>query len=505
MNKREFSRQVTAGYKRIPLVRQHPADLDTPVSTYLKIANKPYTYLLESVVGGERRGRYSFIGLSSSRIYKLRGEQLTILEGDKESVITPKDPLTYIGNLVTGKTVPPLPGLPRFHGGLVGYFSHECVGWTEARLRHLLKKEDSLQCPHVLLLETEKMVVFDNLLGKILLISYADAEGENTRERALEGLDAMEEMLTAPFAARSAHDFSLSLETTSGALPELTDSEYSKHKQDEAAYCRAVETIKNYIRAGDVMQVVPSQRMRLRYAHKPFDFYRLLRTVNPAPYMFYFDMDDFQLAGASPEILSRLEDGEVTLRPIAGTRPRGKTEAEDLALEKEMLTDPKERAEHVMLIDLARNDLGRIAETGTVEVTDNFSVERYSRVMHIVSNVRGKLRKGLNAMDVLRASLPAGTLSGAPKIRAIEIIDELEEEQRGVYGGALGYLGWNGNMDLCICIRTIVIKDGFIYVQAGGGVVADSQPDTEWEETLNKRRAIFQVMNMLNATNRNEA
>ena len=498
MNKREFSRLAQQGYQRIPLTRARLADLDTPVSTYLKMANRPYTYLLESVQGGERWGRYSFIGLAASQIYKVRGYELTILTNGEQTTQTLTDPLSYIGDLCRKRAVPQLPGLPRFYGGLVGYFAYECVGYTEPRLQSILTKPDPLNCPHILLLETEELIVFDNLLGKIILLCYARADEEDGWRQAQERLDQLEAKIATPLKERLSIKPD-ALDTSSGALPVATAEQQAQHDRDAEEYRAAVRRIKTYIEAGDVMQVVPSQRMGLDYPHRPFDFYRLLRTVNPAPYMFYFDLEDFHLAGASPEILVRLEEDTVTLRPIAGTRPRGVTPEEDEKLEREMLTDPKERAEHVMLIDLGRNDVGRIAEVGSVKVTDSFIVERYSRVMHIVSNVCGTLKSGLSAIDVLRAALPAGTLSGAPKIRAIEIIDELESYQRGVYGGALGYLGWNGNMDLCICIRTIVIQNDKVYVQAGGGIVADSQPQSEWEETLNKRRAIFQVLNMLNA------
>ena len=498
MKKREFSRLAQQGYQRIPLTRTRLADLDTPVSTYLKMANAPYSYLLESVQGGERWGRYSFIGLAARQIYKVRGYELTIVTNGEETTQTLADPLGYIGDLCRKRAVPQLPGLPRFYGGLVGYFAYECVGYTEPRLQSILTKPDPLNCPHILMLATEELIVFDNLLGKIILICYARTDEENGWQRAQERLDQLEAEMARPLEEKLSVQPG-SQDMVSGALPTATMEQQNQHALDAESYRTAVQRIKTHIKAGDVMQVVPSQRMCFDYPYKSFDFYRLLRTVNPAPYMFYFDLGAFHLAGASPEILVRLEDDTVTLRPIAGTRPRGTTPAEDQKLEQEMLADPKERAEHVMLIDLGRNDVGRIATIGSVRVTDSFVVERYSRVMHIVSNVCGTLRPGLNAIDVLRAALPAGTLSGAPKIRAIEIINELEPHQRGIYGGALGYLGWNGNMDLCICIRTIVIQDSKIYVQAGGGIVADSQPQSEWEETLNKRRAIFQVLNMLNA------
>ncbi len=527
----KFLRLVQQGCTRIPVARSLFADLDTPVGTYLKLGNSPYTYLLESVQGGEKWGRYSFIGLPAKRIIKAEGFTLTEYtresDGDEftRHSFECEDPLDYIQRQIKNSELDPalkesslLTELPRFCGGFVGYFSYDAAGYSEKRLRHLLDKEDPLSCPQILIMQSDEIIAFDNLLGKMILICYADlssgeekkaeGKGEENNSKISETagkeayaktqkrLDEIEQILAKPM--REGLNSPLKIHGS--------DSDANLHKllsTDEAGtkYRANVTRIKKYVHAGDVMQVVPSQRMSINYPHKDFDFYRALRTVNPAPYMFFLDLDDFRVAGASPEILARLEhDGGkriATIRPIAGTRPRGKDEAEDLRLEKDMLQDPKEIAEHLMLIDLGRNDIGKVSKIGTVKLSDEFQVERYSHVMHIVSNVVGELKEELDAMDLLRASLPAGTLSGAPKIRAMEIIAELEEYKRGIYGGALGYIGWDGNMDMCIAIRTALIKDGKLFLQAGGGIVADSDEDKEWQETLNKRGALLRVASML--------
>ena len=489
MKKEEFARLQAAGYERIPVVRSLLADLDTPVSTYMKLANKPYSYLLESVQGGERWSRYSFIGLAARRIIKVHEHEVTVMHGQgKEERHRVENPLDYIDSLYQRISVPNLPYLPRFCGGFVGYFSYETIGYVEKRLKGVFAKPNPLGCPHILLMESDELVVFDNLAGRLMLVCYAQAAESDAWGKAQARLDELQRKLAKPLSAQAARPVVIKEEDR--------ELRYEANFTEED-YKDAVRRIKEYIAAGDVMQVVPSQRMSLPFKHDPLDFYRALRMVNPAPYMFHLHLDDFHIVGASPEILVRLEGKQVTLRPIAGTRPRGATMAEDQRLEEELLKDPKELAEHVMLIDLGRNDVGRIAEIGSVRVTEKFAVEKYSHVMHIVSNVVGELKEGLSALNVLQATLPAGTLSGAPKIRAMEIIDELEPVQRGIYGGALGYLSWNRNMDLCIAIRTVVIKNGRLFIQAGGGIVADSEPNKEWEETLNKRQAVFRVINML--------
>jgi anthranilate synthase component 1 len=443
--------------------------------------------LLESVQGGEKWGRYSFIGLPCRKIIRVRGHDVSVEHGGEiveQRTVT--DPLAWIEDFQQRYRVPVIDdGLPRFTGGLVGYFGYDIVRYVEPRLAHC-PNPDPLDTPDILLMVSEDVVVFDNLSGKLFVMTLIDPALERAYERAQQRLDEVMDRLHAPGRGYRTRPHS----------EVVTDEQDFISSFSRAGYEAAVDHIKAYIVEGDCMQVVPSQRMSIDFELPPLDLYRALRSVNPSPYMYFFNLGDFHIVGSSPEILARLEDGIVTVRPIAGTRPRGASEAEDTALEKELLSDPKEIAEHLMLIDLGRNDAGRVCETGSVKVTEQMVVERYSHVMHIVSNVIGKLKPGLSAIDVLRATHPAGTLSGAPKIRAMEIIDELEPVKRGIYSGAVGYLSWSGNMDTAIAIRTAVIKDGQLHVQAGGGIVADSVPASEWEETLNKRRAIFRAVAM---------
>ncbi|MFT7267159.1 MAG: anthranilate synthase component 1 [Porticoccus sp.] len=487
MTPEHFAKLAKKNYSRIPVIREVLADLETPLSCYLKLARGPYSYLFESVHGGEKWGRYSLIGLPSSTIIKVFGDQLVVEKNNQiiESKTT-TDPLSDIEAFQSRYQIPELPELPRFTGGLVGYFSYDTVRYVEERLKQSAPKDD-LDNPDILLMVSDEVVIFDNLLGKLIFVVHQDPCDINAWGKAQKRLDELEAKLKNP-------------------VPDLPSLNLDSKGQSESAFISsfgeenflaAVSKIKDYVLAGDAMQVVPSQRLSLDFNAEPLNLYRALRCLNPSPYMYFLDLDSFHIAGSSPEILARLEDGEVTVRPIAGTRRRGHTSEEDLALEKELLSDPKEIAEHLMLIDLGRNDVGRVAQTGTVEVTDQMLVERYSHVMHITSNVTGQVKPGTTAMDVLRATLPAGTLSGAPKIRAMEIIDELEPVKRGVYGGAVGYIGWNGNMDTAIAIRTAVIKDGKLYVQAGAGVVADSVPELEWKETINKARAIFRAVDLV--------
>lgn len=487
MNPNIFNELARQGYNRIPVCREVLADLETPLSSYLKLAKGAYSYLFESVQGGERWGRYSMIGLPASVILKVSGYHVTLIKDGKvveEQEVD--DPLVYVESFQQRYRVAPLENLPIFSGGLVGYFGYDTVRYVEKKLATTCPP-DMLGTPDILLMVSEDVVVFDNLRGVLTLISHADPATPKALEEANKRLDSLVTQLSRATPLLPV------LTTETGDLPE---SDFQSHFGEEKYYA-AVDRIKEYTLAGDVMQVVPSQRLSIAFDAEPLNLYRALRHLNPSPYLYYLNLQDFHIVGSSPEILARVEKGEVTVRPIAGTRRRGRTQEEDKAMEAELLADPKEIAEHLMLIDLGRNDVGRVAETGSVQVTDQMSVERYAYVMHIVSNVTGKLKKNISSMDVLRATLPAGTLSGAPKVRAMEIIDELEPVKRGIYGGAVGYLGWYGNMDTAIAIRTAVIKDGRLYAQAGGGIVADSVPRLEWKETMNKARAMFKAVSMV--------
>ncbi|MBB2898038.1 anthranilate synthase component I [Pseudomonas sp. AS2.8] len=487
MTRDDFLRLAAQGYNRIPLAFETLADFDTPLSLYLKLADAPNSYLLESVQGGEKWGRYSIIGLPCRTLLRVHGYEVTVHEGEQQlEACTVEDPLAFVEAFKTRYHVPAVPNLPKFDGGLVGYFGYDCVRYVEKRLG-ASPNPDPLGTPDILLMVSDEVVVFDNLAGKLHCIVLVDPSQPDAYEQGQARLATLRERIRQPIAPRLGLDFAA---VGSGSEPAFRSS-YSR-----ADYENAVERIKDYILAGDCMQVVPSQRMTIDFQAAPIDLYRALRCFNPTPYMYFFNFGDFHVVGSSPEVLVRVEDGEITVRPIAGTRPRGATEEADLALERDLLADAKELAEHLMLIDLGRNDVGRVSTIGSVTLTEKMVIERYSNVMHIVSNVTGRLKPELSAMDALRAILPAGTLSGAPKIRAMEIIDELEPVKRGIYGGAVGYLAWNGNMDTAIAIRTAVIKDGELHVQAGGGIVADSQPAAEWEETLNKRRAMFRAVTL---------
>jgi anthranilate synthase component I len=474
----EFNQLARQGYNRIPLVAEIYADLDTPLSLYLKLANRPYSYLLESVQGGERFGRYSFIGLPARTRIIAHGRDVRV-ERDGELIESSADtnPLDFVQSYQARFKPAPLLGLPRYTGGLAGYFGYDTVRYIERRLART-QKPDVLGTPDVQLLLTEELAVVDNLASKLTFIVYADPAQPRAYAAARERLDALISSLREP----------VQIPAAPAMAAVVAVSEFG-----EAGFKDAVERAKRYIFDGDIMQVVLSQRMSQPFAASPLSLYRALRSLNPSPYMFYYDMGDHHIVGSSPEILVRLEGDTVTARPIAGTRPRGQTREQDAALAEELLADPKERAEHVQLMDLGRNDVGRVAQTGTVRVTDNMLIERYSHVMHIVSNVEGRLLPGMDAIDVLKATFPAGTVSGAPKVRAMEIIDELEPSKRGIYAGAVGYLGFNGDMDVAIAIRTAVIKDKTLYVQAGAGIVADSVPDNEWMETQNKARAVLRA------------
>jgi len=485
MTPEQYLEFYNKGYTRIPVMREVLADLDTPLSTYLKLVDKPYSYLFESVQGGDKWGRYSIIGLPCRTVIRVRGDTITVEQNGKQSEsVRSADPMSWLETYQSLYKAPEIEGQPRFAGGLVGYFGYDTVRYIEPRLSGTTRK-DSLATPDIMLLVSDEVVVFDNLAGRLYIIIHVDPSLQDGLAAAQRRMDELENRLHGMVPQQT------------GRRPRQVKEGDFTQEFSRQAFESAVGRIKEYIVEGDVMQVVLSQRLSIPYQSEPLDLYRALRSLNPSPYMYYIDMNDFHIVGSSPEILTHLENGVVTVRPIAGTRPRGKTEAEDKQLEHDLLADPKERAEHLMLIDLGRNDIGRVSEIGSVEVTERMIVERYSHVMHIVSNVRGRVNPGMSAMDVLRATFPAGTVSGAPKIRAMEIIDELEPVKRGIYAGAIGYIGWNGNMDTAIAIRTAVIKDQRLYVQAGAGIVADSIPAREWEETMNKARAMFRAVSMV--------
>jgi anthranilate synthase component 1 len=487
MNVEKFNSLKANGFNRIPVMREVLADLETPLSAFLKLANCPYTYLFESVQGGEKWGRYSIIGLPCRQVIRVTGNEVQMTDsGQIVSTETVADPLAWIQAYQKKFRVAEVDGLPRFTGGLVGYFGYDTVRYIEPRLG-AANKPDPIKAPDILLMLSEEVVVFDNLSGRLYLVVHADADEPDSLQAAQKRLDKLHDELQQPRPRLATHK-----------ARTVKESDFVSGFTREG-FEQAVERIRKYITDGDAMQVVLSQRLSVPYEAPPLDLYRALRSLNPSPYMFYLDLEDFHIVGSSPEILVRLEEGEVTVRPIAGTRPRGATEEQDRELEQDLLSDPKELAEHLMLIDLGRNDTGRIAETGSVKLTDKMVIERYSHVMHIVSNVVGKLKKGMDAIDVLRATFPAGTVSGAPKVRAMEIIDELEPVKRGVYAGAVGYISWSGNMDTAIAIRTAVIKDKQLHIQAGAGIVYDSVPANEWDETMNKGRAVFRAVELAEA------
>ena len=493
MSADSFSALADQGYTRVPVLRRLLADLETPLSAYLKFAG-PYSFLFESVEGGEKWGRYSIIGMPCATRLVVRGNAITIVQGDVPvESFEHADPLAFVQQFAARERVFPHAELPMFSGGLVGYFGYDCARMVEPRLAAGCPP-DVLHTPDILLLVCDEFLVFDNLAGSILLVTTLDPRTADAHSLAKRRLDELQRRLDAALPKLPAIDIDAGRRDSerARAVEASFVSECGRERFEDG-----VRRIREYILAGDVMQVVPSHRLSAPFDGNPINLYRALRNLNPSPYLFYLDLDDFHIVGSSPEVLARLQGAEVTVRPIAGTRRRGANRDEDLALEAELLADPKEIAEHLMLIDLGRNDVGRVAATGSVKVSQRMVVERYSHVMHIVSNVTGTLRSGLGAMDVLRAALPAGTLSGAPKIRAMQIIDELEPSKRGIYGGAVGYLSWHGDMDTAIAIRTAVIKGGELHVQAGGGVVADSQPALEWEETMNKARAMFRAAAML--------
>ena len=483
MDSARFQQLALEGYNRIPVWRGIAADLDTPLSVYMKLVDAPNAFLLESVQGGENWGRYSIIGLPCRRAWRASGRMVEELDfGRVIKRLDDVNPLDAITDVVRQTRSPRLDDLPGFNGGLVGYFGYETVALMEPKL-DFSGKLDELGVPEILLLEAEELAVFDNLAGRLNLIVNADPAEPDAWDRAQRRLDQLVHRLRCGSPGYP----------PAMPLPVPDEGDY-RYGFEQADFKAAVDRVKEYILAGDVMQVVLSQRMSVELAARPLDVYRALRSLNPSPYMYFFDFGDYQVVGASPEVLVRVQGGEAMVRPIAGTRPRGRTAEEDRALEAELKADPKELAEHLMLIDLGRNDIGRIAEIGSVVLTDQMVIERYSHVMHLVSEVHGRIAGGRDAVDVLKATFPAGTLSGAPKVRAMEIIAELEPVRRGIYAGAVGYLDWHGEADLAIAIRTALVHSGTLHVQAGAGIVADSNPDREWEETLNKGRALIRAV-----------
>lgn len=480
MQQSQFNNLVDQGFNHIPLSREVVVDTDTPLALYLKLANTPFTYFLESVQGGEKWGRYSFIGLSAETIIKVKEyEVLVEKNGHLHQQYKVDDPLAWIQNYQEQFKVPQLDHLPDFNGGLVGYFGYEIIRYIEPKLKNIDKK-DELDVPDILLMLSNDLLVVDNLTSKVHIITHVNPDKESF-EDGVGKLNSIERNIKKS----NIHD--------------SPESEKIKSKDFVSSFGKenfvsAVEKVQKYITAGDVMQVVPSQRLSCKFKSNPVELYRQLRILNPSPYMYYLHLDDFAIVGSSPEILTRVDNDNVaTIRPIAGTRSRGKTKEEDTDNEKDLLSDEKEIAEHLMLIDLGRNDLGRIAKTGTVNLTDKMFIERYSHVMHIVSNVECELKDDMSSIDVLRATFPAGTLSGAPKVRAMEIIDEVETLKRNIYSGAIGNLSWHGGMDLAIAIRTAIVKNEVLYVQAGAGIVHDSIPEMEWQETMDKAQALIRA------------
>ncbi|WFE69302.1 anthranilate synthase component I [Thiomicrospira sp. R3] len=483
MSQSHFDQLAQQGYSHAPVMRTLLADFETPLSVYCKLANQPYCYLFESVQGGDKWGRYSIIGLPCDTQLRVEGQHIKLYkQGALVEHQVASDPLAWIEAYQAQFSVLEDQSLPKFCGGLVGYFGYDTIRYVEPRLSESAPSRDDIGAPDILLMVSKELVVFDNLSGQVHIIIQADLSDSQAYQKAQQRISDLLDQLNQPLE-----------KSTSQVAPVIPSEADFESSFGEAAFKQAVDQIKDYILAGDAMQVVLSQQMSLDFNQPSLDLYRALRYLNPSPYMFYLDLDEVQIVGSSPEILVRLEDGLVTVRPIAGTRRRGTDAQKDLALEQDLLADPKELAEHLMLIDLGRNDVGRVAQVGSVKLTEKMIVERYSHVMHIVSNVDGQLQAGLTPLEVLRATFPAGTVSGAPKIRAMEIIDELEPVKRGAYAGAVGYIGWHGNMDTAIAIRTAVIKNGRLFVQAGAGIVADSVAQSEWDETMNKGRAIFRA------------
>lgn len=485
-NLKEFQSLCKRG-NLIPVYREIFADLDTPVSAFLKIGGKP-SFLLESVVGGEKWARYSFLGSNPSKVIKGWGKKIEIKEtGKKPLIFETEDPVEVLKKELSVYNPVDVPGLPRFSGGLVGYMGYDMVRFFE---RVPDRKRPGLDLPDMFFMLADTMLIFDSLKQKIKIVSNVHLDAKSSTKaykEAVEKIDSITERLR-----RSKIRSQKSEVRTKNIYKKKFISSFKTREAFEDAVLKS----KEYIASGDIFQVVLSQRFERKSDVEPFDIYRALRVINPSPYMYFINTGDTKIVGSSPEILVRLEGKKIVLRPIAGTRKRGETEMEDKSLEDELKKDPKEIAEHIMLVDLGRNDVGRVAEKGSVEVTELMGIERYSHVMHMVSNVEGNLAEGLDAFDVLRACFPAGTVTGAPKVRAMEIIEELEPTKRGPYAGAVGYFSYSGNMDTGITIRTLVIKNNKIYVQAGAGIVADSVPEKEYAETVNKAMGMMKAVDM---------
>lgn len=481
LTKEQFCKLAGKG-NLIPVYREIFSDLETPVSAYMKIGGEEYSYLLESVEGGEKWGRYTFLGSKPSIVFRQKGDEVTITrDGRAETFTAEGDPLHELKKIMAAYKPVTVPGLPRFYGGAVGFLSYDAVRFFE-KMPGTVK--DVLNTPDALFVITDTIIIFDNIANTIKVVSNAHVGGSGpdaAYDEAVAKIDEIIERLQGPMPQ---------FEVAKGDPASLKFT----GNMDRETFERNVERCKEYIREGDIFQVVLAQRMKTELRVPPFQVYRALRAVNPSPYMYYLNLGSLKVVGASPESLVRVEDGVVEVRPIAGTRPRGADEAEDARLARELLADDKERAEHIMLVDLGRNDVGRVAEGGSVEVNELMVIEKYSHVIHIVSNVRGHIREGVDAYDALRATFPAGTLSGAPKIRAMEIIEEMEGERRGVYGGAVGYFSFSGNMDVAIAIRTLQIEGAAAYLGVGAGIVADSQPASEYQETINKGKALMKAV-----------
>ena len=472
----------------IPVYKEILADLDTPVSAYMKIRESEYSFLLESVEGGEKWARYCFLGFDPSIIISIKGNEVTLeKKGQIESIVIKKgNPLVGLKEILAQYQPVEVEGLPRFSGGAVGFISYDMVRSFEDLPQ---QTKDDLEVPDARFIITDTLLIFDNVAQTIKIVSNAHIENGDIKKaysQAVKNIEAVEEKLKA--------DLLPDVHEKVANDPENSTRIESNFEKDD--FMDAVRKIKDYILEGDAIQVVLAQRLKFKISKDPFLIYRALRTINPSPYMYFLKFGDLRVVGSSPEILVRLEDDKIEVRPIAGTRKRGKSEGEDRALEKDLLSDEKELAEHIMLVDLGRNDVGRVAKTSSVVVNEKFTIERYSHVMHIVSNVQGRLRDGLDSYDVLAATFPAGTLSGAPKIRAMEIIEELEPTRRGLYGGAVGYISFSGNMDTAIAIRTLLIKDDTAYLGVGAGIVADSVPENEFEETMSKGRALLKAIEL---------
>jgi anthranilate synthase component 1 len=482
-DKKEFLK-LSKRANLIPVYREFLADFETPLSAFAKIDKSPFSFLLESVEGGERIARYSFLGSSPSLVFSNRGSAIEIREGDcVKKFVTKRDPIEELKDLLAGYRTLKIKGLPRFSGGLVGFFGYDTVRFIEKLPQ---KNPDDLKLPESVFMLTDTILVFDHVDHKIKVVSNVHVTGDPSKayDKGVKRIEAIIRLLkSAPTSGTTHKD----------RTPRKAALESNVTK---AQFEKAVKKAKGYIKAGDIIQVVLSQRLKLKIASKPFRIYRALRSVNPSPYMYYLKLGEFSLVGSSPEIMVRCEDGLVELRPIAGTRPRGSSDAEDAKLMKDLLKDPKEKAEHIMLVDLGRNDIGRVCEYNSLKVSELMTIEKYSHVMHIVSDVSGRIRKGKDIFDVVRATFPAGTVTGAPKVRAMEIIEELENVKRGPYAGSIGYFSFSGNLDSCITIRTILIKGDTAYIQAGAGIVADSVPSREYQETMNKAGALIKAIDM---------